>query len=136
MEKKFKQKPLSKKHEKFLDRALELSKTSKSAHKHGAILVKGSKIISSAVNVRRNDPYFLEDDIALLHSSTHAEEHCLRIARKVGNLSGAIMYIARSNKKGEPMNSKPCRRCIKAIKQVGIRKIFYTISNEMDLYDD
>lgn len=135
MQTKFKQKPMSKKHQKFLDKAIELSKTSEMQLKHGAVLVKGSSVISVGINSRRNDPYFMEDEVAKLHSAEHAEESCLRLAKKVGNLTGAIIYIARTNRKGEPMNSKPCQRCITAIKAVGIRKIFYTINNEMDLYD-
>lgn len=135
MSTKFKQKPMSKKHQKFLARAVELSKTSECVLKHAAILVKGSKVVSSGINSIRNDPYFMEDATAKLHAAEHAEIHCLRLAKKIDNLSGAIIYIARTNRKGDPMNSKPCLRCIKAIKAAGIRKIFYTINNEMDLYD-
>lgn len=135
MQTKFKQKPMSKKHQKFLDKAIELSKTSTCTHKHAAVLVRGSKIVSAGINSLRNDPYFMEDDAAKFHAAEHAEQSCLRMAKKMDNLSGAIMYIARTNRRGEPMNSKPCIRCITAIKEAGIRKIFYTINNEMDLYD-
>lgn len=136
MQAKFKQKPMSKKHQKFLDKAIELSRSSECTLKHGAVLVRGSKIVASGINVLRNDPYFMEDSAAKLYAAEHAEEQCLRMAKKIENLNGAIMYIARTNRKGEPMNSKPCKRCIAAIRAVGIRKIFYTINNEMDLYED
>lgn len=36
------------------------------------------------------------------------------------------IYIARVNKKGESLFSKPCPICSLALKDIGIQKIFYT----------
>lgn len=130
---KFKQKPMSLKHKKFLDAATTLSATSTCSRRHAAILVRGSKVVAVGVNTERNDARFLETK---KNASVHAEVACLSRARKVGNLTGAVLYIARTTRDGQPKNSKPCGECVAAIKAAGVRKIFYTIDNEMDLYED
>lgn len=82
------------------------------------------------INANKNDPAFMgKTDV---HFSVHAEEAALR-ACKGANLKRATIYVARLSKRGEPAMSKPCERCQKAIKAAGIRKIVYTVSNEMTL---
>lgn len=124
-------KPLSKKHNSLLNRALELSKLSTySKFKHGAIIVKGGHTIAVGVNRLTNHPDHVEDP--KVQSSVHAEIAALNACRKT-DLNGASIYVARIYKSGEPAMSKPCENCQKALRERGIKKVYYTIDSSMDL---
>lgn len=54
----------------------------------------------------------------------HAEIHAITRCR---NLSKAYrIFIARYNKKGEPVIAKPCPVCMSAIRESGIREVEHT----------
>lgn len=125
-------KELSKKEKRFLQKALELSELSSCHFKHGAIIVRNGNVVSVGINYLINDPYFLEDSVAAEHAAVHAEVAALNSCRKA-DLEGATIYVARSNKKGDPMMSKPCPRCQKALKKRGVKKVCYTIDSSMSL---
>jgi deoxycytidylate deaminase len=40
-----------------------------------------------------------------------------------------VAYIARVNKKGEPMYSRPCDACHKQLLKAGVTRVVYTIGN-------
>ena len=42
------------------------------------------------------------------------------------NIKGGTIYVARVNRQGNPMISRPCDRCYEAIVDAGITKIVYT----------
>ena len=46
------------------------------------------------------------------------------------DLSGMVLYVARSYKNGKPAMSKPCLKCAGLIKKAGIKKVIYTIGEE------
>jgi len=54
----------------------------------------------------------------------HAE--CHAILKLKENDDPYVIYVARTGKNGEPLNSKPCKICMNVIKKVGIKEIFYT----------
>ena len=43
------------------------------------------------------------------------------------DLSGMVLYVARSYKNGEPAYSAPCSKCQKLIVEAGIKKVIYTV---------
>lgn len=62
----------------------------------------------------------------------HAEERAIRNAQAlVGeDLSGMVLYVARSYRNGEPAMSAPCTKCQELIRAAKIRKVIYTIGEE------
>ena len=60
----------------------------------------------------------------------HAEMMCIN---KIKNLdidfNKVTLYIYRENKNSELAICKPCKACQKAIKDLGIKTIYYTINN-------
>ena len=116
----------------YLDKAIELAKMSDCHFKHGAVIRKNGQTIAVGINHTINDPRYLEDGVAEEHAAVHAEVAALNSCRKV-NLKGARIYVARVSKHGEPRMSKPCARCQKALSERGIKKVFYTIDNYMEL---
>lgn len=91
--------------------------------KHGAVIVKGGRVISIGINKNRNHPTVVSAEHIKTHCSIHAEIDALR---KVSNAKGATIYVARVNKKGQDRMSRPCDRCHDAISDAGIRKVIYT----------
>lgn len=57
--------------------------------------------------------------------SAHAES---RVSRKVD--VGSIVYVARTLKDGKIAMAKPCQGCVSAMKNRGVYKCYYTISDD------
>lgn len=123
------QKPrLSRSQESFLNLAKKLADGSDCVQRHGAVLVKSGSVLSTGVNKWRNDVSIAAHLFANDRStdvSVHAEIDALS---RVKNPAGSVMYIARLNKKGKAMLSKPCDNCAKALTDAGVTKVVYTIS--------
>lgn len=94
--------------------------------KHGAVIVKGGRVLSVGLNKFRNHPTIIPSEYIKTSCSTHAEIDALR---KVSNVRGATMYIARVNKSGQERLSRPCDYCFEALIDAGITKIVYTKPN-------
>lgn len=91
--------------------------------KHGAVIVKGGRVLSVGLNKFRNHPTIIPNEYIKTSCSTHAEIDALR---KVSDVRGAVMYIARVNKSGQHRLSRPCNYCYEAIREAGISKIVFT----------
>ena len=107
-----------------LKRAMKLSELSQERHKHGAAIYRGGALISVGVNVIKNDPYIVGRDAA--NPDNHAETMAIRGCSPDADLSNAIIYVARTNSKGQPLNSAPCESCMEAIRASGIKRIVHT----------
>lgn len=105
-----------------LNKAMGLALASKEKHRHGAVIIKKGKVISWGINVRKNDPNICS--FPLTESGVHAEVAAIKKANT--SLEGATIYVARINKTGQPLLSKPCERCQAAIEKAGIKKVIYT----------
>lgn len=125
-------KNLSNSHRKYLNQAVQLAEMSDCRYKHGAVIRKSGRTISVGINYSVNDPNIFDDESVKEHAAVHAEVAALNACRKV-DLNGAIIYVARINKKGQEAMSKPCPRCQKALKERGVKKVVYTIDSENDL---
>lgn len=95
--------------------------------KHGSVIVRGGRVISTGMNKDRSHPRIVSSEHIKDHCSVHAEIDAIKKARDV---SGATIYVARVNKRGSARDSRPCNRCYEVIKNNGIKKIIYTTSEE------
>ena len=120
---------LSAKDRRRLDQALRVAENSDCRQRHGAVLMAGGRVLSVGINTNKNDPYYIGED--QLDKSIHAEIQALRAhGSKVKN---GTIYIARLGKRDIPLMSKPCDNCQKALKEAGVKKVVYTIDNEMEI---
>jgi deoxycytidylate deaminase len=90
--------------------------------KHGAVIVKGGRVLSLGWNLLKNDPNNVSDEHAKLFCSVHAERMAIAKCKKA---AGATIYVAR-NKSGNARYSKPCDECQKAIRAAGIVRVVHT----------
>lgn len=99
--------------------------------KHGAVLVKGGSII----NVSYNKENFCSFGNRFRKSTEgkatlHAELGCvLNLDRSV--TQGTNIYVVRVGKDGEFKMSKPCTMCQGALKFTGIKRVYYTVGEDV-----
>lgn len=84
-------------------------------------------MVSTGVNRDRNNPRVFGDSPSIgLYTSRHAE--WVAISRYNSEPSRrAVMYIARVNRAGEYMMSRPCNKCWMEIQKYGIKEVVYTV---------
>lgn len=58
--------------------------------------------------------------------SLHAEMDALK---RCGNPKGAVIYVARIGRSNDVALAKPCNACQKALIAAGIKRVYFTISN-------
>ncbi len=123
---------LSARDARLLNRATELAFTSKCnpRTRHGALIVRGGRIVGRGVNKDRNDPEFSKAPGSAF--AVHAEIDALRNA---GNtpVKGATIYVARVGSSGDLRMSRPCASCQAALKAAGVKTVVYTIDSMMSL---
>lgn len=90
--------------------------------KLGAVITKGSSVISTGFNKRRNEVEVVGN---LEDCHVHAEVDAISGAAD-DQLQGAVLYVARVNSDGSIRNAQPCWRCIDAIKDAGIKKVVWS----------
>jgi hypothetical protein len=106
---------------------------------HVAFLVKRNKVIAIATNKigsRSKASGYSECTI-------HAEKNVVKQLGDIGQLRGATLYVIRISKcvakKGidKVQNSEPCHDCHlfleKCVKQYGLRRVFYSLSDFVEL---
>lgn len=119
-----------------LIRAKAASELSDSPQHHlGAVLAYGNKVISVGWNSMKTNPLqkelnkqrnFDKED-SPNNGAVHAELACLLNVQYMDiNWSKAALYIYRQHKNGQPALAKPCKACMKAIQDKGIRKVYWT----------
>jgi tRNA(Arg) A34 adenosine deaminase TadA len=119
-----------KRHEHLIKKAVKVAQSSTYFWKHGAVVAKGNKVLGWAPNKKRNFSAF---DSPGDHYTDHAERATIRELLKIReDLRGCTIYIARINKAGKTMLSRPCAGCMEAIVAAGIKEIVYT--NEFGTY--
>ena len=96
-------------------------------HKHGALLIKGGKIINTSPNKVSYNSF--ASRFTKFWPTLHAEIGAvLGIDRSV--TIGADIWVIRVNKLGKLRNSKPCRVCMEVLKSCGIRRVYYSNGKE------
>lgn len=116
---------MSKKDQAYLSVARYLARKSTERMKHGAVVVKGGRVLGTGYNKGRNHPFIVSSEHIKEHCSRHAEVEAIRDAKN--NLKGAVIYVARVNRNGHDRNSKPCKRCQEIIDAAGIKRVIYTL---------
>ena len=119
---------LSRKDFNFLNTARLLADNSEEKKKHGAVVVKGGRVVGTGFNKFKNHPSNVPSDEIKIHCSRHAEQ--IAIKQAGDNAKGAILYVARVNRQGLDRNSKPCHVCADLIEESGIKRVVYTVENE------
>lgn len=104
-------------------------------HKLGCVVVSKHRIISSACN-SKSKCHPLQAKLDTEKYGTECPGKChaeisalLPLIRDKIDLNGASIYVYREHKNGTLAMAKPCSSCSKIIKQLGIKKVFYTIEH-------
>lgn len=105
-------------------RALKVAELSSANQRHGAVIYKGGSVLSLGVNTVPND--HLSTGEFTGRPNTHAETQAIRACSPDVDLTNTTLYVARVNKNGIRMFSKPCKTCQEAIDLAGIKKVIYT----------
>ena len=101
----------------------------------GAVVTMGSRIISSGCNSQSRCHGLqakLDKEVFGCESRgpRHAEvDALLPLIRRGVDLSNASIYVYREHKDGTLACARPCARCEKLIRSVGLKRIFYTVEN-------
>jgi len=127
---------LSKSHRAYFKAAKSMSELSEFKSQHiGCVAVYGHKIISSGYNSNKTNPAQKRLNIHRFDVDTpatiHAEVACLLplINRRDINFNDISLYVYREYKNGNPALSKPCPSCMALIRQLGIRRLYYSGDN-------
>lgn len=100
----------------------EAVKSQHRQHKVGAVIVKGSRILSTGFNQLRPS--------GVLRTRTlHAEAAAILKLLKEGKLStlaGSEIYVTRFTRGGAVSLARPCNHCWDLCRSVGITRVHYT----------
>jgi deoxycytidylate deaminase len=110
----------------FIDRAIVEAKKSEFKQRHGCIIFKGNRILSSGYNEIRHCNR-LESRYTRWINSLHAETRTILFSRFP--LLRCSILVIRLNHKDQLVNSKPCPLCLDLILDVGIKNIYYSDSS-------
>ena len=117
----------------FLQLAIETAKSSPSRRRIGAVLLKKSKVVATAVNLeKKSHPLQAKfaKRVGLCEKIyLHAEVSALIKAREDAD----TIVVARVDRQGKLKNSKPCPICAFALEQAGVTNVYYT-TNEGFMY--
>lgn len=101
--------------------------TGKPRHFHGAVLCSGGSVISYAFNRSKFNSVadrFYPKQVG--NGTVHAEIGCIIRAR---DPSHSTIYVARVNRSGSLLYSRPCNMCIEVMRHFGVRRCLYTIDD-------
>ncbi|MGW8953952.1 hypothetical protein [Streptomyces sp. NPDC055709] len=102
----------------YLDLAIKQAIRSRCRYRVGAVLARGSRVLTHSSNRYRNAP-----GTDFHHATFHAEEVLLRRTRSA---RGAVVYVARVSPDGAPALARPCPRCQRALAADGVTRALYT----------
>ena len=101
-----------------------------------AVLVKGSKVISTGISQFKTHPRQSDLNFRCNHSSRyhnlHAEIDALNHCHyKDVNMSNAEIFVYREDSQKNPVNSMPCRVCQRALAEKGVKHVYYFLDGQM-----
>lgn len=112
-----------------LARVMGLKSTSR--FRLGAVLAKKNRVISTGYNDMRKTHTLMQkyNRDKSWAPGLHAEvDACIGVP--AADIEGADMYVVRILKDGHLAMAKPCRICARFILDVGIRRVYYSFSDE------
>ncbi len=117
----------------FLHLAVETAKSSPSRRRVGAVLLRKSKLVSTAVNLEQKSHPLqakLAEKVGLSEKIyLHSEIHALIKAKEDAD----TIIVARVNTQDKLRMAKPCPICALALEQSGVKNIYYS-TNEGFMY--
>lgn len=123
---------------KFLDLAATLSLSSDKQERIGAVITDRNRLVSWGISLKKTHPVqekynrirFADNagepgiDIAHIHAEIDALNRS-----KSKNLKGHTIYIYRESMGGDLRMCRPCKGCMQALIDRGIKKMVYTTPN-------
>ena len=112
---------------KYFSKAKQIAQVSDFPKVHiGCIAVYQNRIVGIGCNTYRIDDADYNSSESLL-PKLHAEINCLNQLKHLDiNFSKVKLYIYRTRKDIECGMARPCASCMQAIKDLGMREIYYT----------
>lgn len=101
-------------------RAIRLAKFSEYPIRVGATAASNGKVLAGAFNTIRNSNPGTEFG----HATYHAEHNCIRMVPP-RLLTRITLYVARIDRKGHRVPSRPCSKCMKLLAEYNIREVVY-----------
>lgn len=97
-----------------------------STHRYrvGCALSLHGKPVAVGFNVSKSHPTYT----SIKNPTIHAEVKAIISARC--DLTGATAWVYRETKAGKPAMARPCSNCMELLREVGIKKVVYTIPEE------
>lgn len=135
---------LSRNDYRYLDKARQAAMVSDFEKTHvGCVAVYKDNIIGIGCNLEKTHPmqkyynrYRMHSQKSYYSPKIHAEINCLNSIRHLDiNFSKVKLYIYRTRKDQEFGMSRPCPSCMAAIKDMGIKHIYYT-TNDGFVYEN
>ena len=131
---------LSKKKQNIFSRAMNEAEKSDMLFKHGCVATCGGKVIAVGHNSHKGSTktdLFLNDQC-----SYHAEINVLKQiyfknkSHKINKIMRkTTLYVSRSSKTHQSVNSAPCEKCMRYIRRFNIRKLIFSMDEEMHVYN-
>ena len=87
-----------------------------------ATLLKRGKPVRTRTNLKKTHPYLAK---YTEYPYLHAESHVV-LSYGIDNCKGLDIYVTRVLKDGTLTMAKPCKVCMRILREVGIRNVFYT----------
>ena len=111
--------------------ARTMAEKSLSRFRLGAVLARKNQVISTGYNDMRKTHTLMQkyNRNKAWTPGLHAEvDACIGVP--AANIEGADLYVVRILKNGHLALAKPCRICRRFILDVGIRRVYYSFSDE------
>lgn len=111
--------------QKYFELAKKLSiKSSHHTHKMGCVVVNKNEIVGIGFNQIKTHPKSPHP-----FKTLHAEISAI-LGVSYRDLKGCTVYVYRETKDGKPAMAKPCQVCEQALKNVGIKKVYFSVDND------
>ena len=127
---------MTKKELAYFSAAASIAELSDHPHyKLGAVIVHKHRIVSSGYkSLTRCHPIQAKLDTEKYGEACPGKRHAeidaiFPLLKNGSNYSGAVIYVARILKNGNIAMARPCSSCEKLIRQLGIKKMYYTTPN-------
>ena len=112
----------------IINRAIEECRLSAFRTRMGAVIFKGSRIVSSGHNSLRSSS-FIFSKYKRYYNSMHAEQAAL-VGLDWSKLKGYSILVLKISKTKEMLSmAKPCNLCMDLLSIVGIKNIYYSNSD-------
>ncbi len=96
----------------------------------GAVIVRGGKIISRGHNKNSGKIRKFEQLLNISLFSLHAEMSAILNCNE--SVEDTIMFIAGNKKNGHKMYCRPCKHCLKIIKHMKFKAVYYETKTNVE----